>query len=158
MTPEDFQITKARPSDLEEILALLGASELPADGVVEHLSEFFVARDPGGRLAGCAGIEHYGALSLLRSVAVIAELQKSGLGSRLVTVAINEARNSGVKEVVLLTTTARDFFARRFAFEETTRGPYESLLGQSAEWRLPHCSSAVVMSLRLSPESYSLTK
>lgn len=153
MTVPDIQISQATPSDLGEILTLLGAVELPLDGVAEHLSDFILARDGKGRLVGCAGIESYGGIGLLRSVAVDFSLQRSGLGSQLVSVAINNARLKGITEVVLLTTTARDFFVGRFGFKETTREPYEQQLASSAEWRLPRCSSAVVMSLRLSQDA-----
>ena len=146
---DDLQIEKATAGDLDEILELLRRSSLPPDGVAEHLSDFFVARDSTGRLVACAGLERYGAIGLLRSVAVSAELQKSGLGSQLVARMLEEAQHTGSDEVVLLTTTARDFFARRFGFKETTREPYAMQLATSVEWQLPRCSSAIVMSLRL---------
>ena len=152
MTVDGFQIRKATPADLAGILALLRGSSLPPDGVAEHLSEFHVVRDSIDRLVACAGVERYGAIGLLRSVAVSAELQRSGLGSRLVRRVLEEAGRAGMDEVVLLTTTARDFFARRFNFKETTRDPYAEQLALSAEWQLPRCSSAVVMSLRLAKE------
>src|SRR6185503_9066284 len=91
MTVDGFQIRKATPSDLAEILALLRGSSLPPDGVAEHLSEFHVVRDSIDRLVACAGVERYGAIGLLRSVAVSAELQRSGLGSRLVSRVLEEA-------------------------------------------------------------------
>jgi amino-acid N-acetyltransferase len=156
MTPEAFQITKAAPTDLDEILELLDASALPGDGVADHLPDFFVARDSNDHLVGCAGIERYSALGLLRSVAVTADLQRSGLGSRLVTAVLDESQRKEINEVVLLTTTARDFFAHRFGFAETAREPYEERLASSAEWRLPRCSSAVVMSLRLAQKAKPL--
>ena len=153
MSVDDLQIEKATTSDLNEILELLRCSSLPADGVEEHLSDFFVGRDSAGRLVACAAVERYGALGLLRSVAVSTELQKSGLGSLLVRKVLDEAQRTGIDEVVLLTTTALDFFARRFAFRETAREPYRAQLASSVEWQLPRCSSAVVMSLRLVQEA-----
>ena len=147
MSGDDLQIRKAKIADLDEIFDLLRDSSLPPDGVAEHLSDFFVARDSTGRLVGCAAVETYGAIGLLRSVAVSGELRGAGLGSRLVESVLDDARHSGVGEVVLLTTTARDFFARRFGFKETTRELYTAPLTQSVEWQLPRCSSAVVMSL-----------
>ena len=149
MSGDGFQLAAAAPSDLDEILALLTAAELPREGGAEHMRGFVVARDAEGRLVGCAGLERYGALGLLRSVAVASELQRSGLGSRLVSTVLRVARSGGMSEVVLLTTTARDFFARRFGFEETTRADYEQQFAASPEWQLPRCSSAVVMRLNL---------
>ena len=153
MSIDDLQIRKATAADLDQILDLLRVSSLPTDGVEEHLPHFFLARDSTDQLVGCAAVERYGTLGLLRSVAVSAGLQRSGLGSRLVKTVLNDAQHAGIDEVVLLTTTARDFFARHFAFQETTREPYTAQLAHSVEWQLPRCSSAVVMSLRFAKEA-----
>jgi hypothetical protein len=48
-----------------------------------------------------------------------------------------------------LTTTASEFFARRFGFCETPRTVFDKELAGSSEWNLPRCSSAVCMSLNL---------
>lgn len=149
MTRADLNVYCASPSDLNEILSLLTTVNLPHEGVREHLSTFLVMRDEEGRLVGCAGLERHADVGLLRSVAVAPGLQKLGAGSQLTTAAIERAAASGVKEVVLLTTTARDFSARRFGFAEAERGDYESRLAQSPEWNLPRCSSAAFMRLNL---------
>jgi amino-acid N-acetyltransferase len=140
-------IAKASYADLQEILALLAAVQLPQDGVAEHLDGFLIARD-GHRLVGCAGLERYRELGLLRSVAVSPDHQQGGLGTRLTAALLDEAANSGVEEVVLLTTTARDFFALRFGFAEVERAAYDERLVESPEWRLPRCASAVCMAYR----------
>jgi amino-acid N-acetyltransferase len=140
-------IAKASRADLQEILALLTAVELPQEGVAGHLDGFLIARD-GNRLVGCAGLERYRELGLLRSVAVAPDHQQEGLGTRLTAALLNGAANSGVEEVVLLTTTARDFFARRFGFAEVPRAAYDGRLAESPEWRLPRCASAVCMAYR----------
>ena len=51
-------IQRAKPDDLEAVLALLGEVELPTEGVAEHFGEFSIARD-GGKLIGCIGQERY---------------------------------------------------------------------------------------------------
>lgn len=149
MNDQGVSISGASPSDLADILALLTAVGLPHDGVREHLASFLVMRGDEGRLVGCAGVELHGRVGLLRSVAVAPELQKSGAGSRLTAAALEHAKSAGVKDVVLLTTTARDFFARRFGFREADRAGYGSRLAGSPEWRLPRCSSAAFMRLEL---------
>lgn len=150
MTPaETLAVKSAAPADLTEILTLLAAVELPADGVAAQLADFLVAHDAAGRLAGCVGLERYGDVGLLRSLAVAPELQRTGLGSRLVAALLARARDAGVREITLLTTTARDFFARRFGFTETRRAVYETRLGASPEWRLQTCASAAFMRLPL---------
>lgn len=149
MMNEKFTIAAALPEDKAAVLNLLTRTNLPHDGISEYLENFLVARDESRAVIGCAGLEHQGKLGLLRSVAVSPELQKSGLGSRLVEAVINEAKRSGLREIILLTTTAREFFARRFNFVETGRENYNENLKDSSEWMLPRCSAAAMMKLEL---------
>ena len=102
-------------------------------------------RDDAGKLIACAGVEHYGDIGLLRSVAVVPGGQKTGLGTRLIESVLTQAAQSGIVEMVLLTTTARDFFAGKLGFQVTSREPYQERLAASPEWQLPRCASAVVM-------------
>jgi amino-acid N-acetyltransferase len=142
-------IERAAAADLPELLSLLDSVRLPREGVAEHLSGFLVARDATGRVAGCVGMERHGPVALLRSAAVAPDVQGAGLGSRLTAALLELARAEGVAEVVLLTTTARDFFADKFGFREAARSDYDAQLAGSPEWRLPLCSSAVFMRLAL---------
>lgn len=86
---------------------------------------------------GTVGLERYGQVGLLRSAAVAPELQHSGIGSCLTAALLERAANDRVEKVVLLTLTARDFFARRFGFSEATRSDYDKQLGASSEWKMP---------------------
>jgi amino-acid N-acetyltransferase len=149
MDCEGVKISNASPSELSEILALLSKVDLPHEGVAEHLGGFLVARDEEGLLVGTVGLERYGQVGLLRSAAVAPGVQHSGLGSCLTSTLLKRAARDGVEKVVLLTSTARDFFARRFGFAESSRLDYEEQLSASPEWSLPRCSSAVCMSLDL---------
>jgi len=135
---------KAATGDLESVLALLQSVSLPSEGVREHLNTFVVV-EQDGLIIGCAGYEPYGDLALLRSVAVRPQSQNSELGSALVTNVLKSAAARGVKELVLLTTTAKNFFIRRHGFEVAVREDFESRLSASSEWNLPRCSSAVVL-------------
>ncbi len=151
-------ISKAEVSDLEEILSLLNTVDLPPDGVAEHLGGFLIARDNKGRLIGCAGIERHGRLGLLRSAAVTPELQRSGLGTRLTEAILQDAARQGISEALLLTTTARDFFEKKFGFSVTVREDYDERLAQSPEWRLPRCSSAALMKVDIQPEEHRIER
>jgi amino-acid N-acetyltransferase len=142
-------IERAVATDLDETLELLREVDLPIEGVTEHFSEFFVARDDG-KLTGCVGLERCGNAALLRSLAVSPSLQRSGLGRSLTKRLLDSAYSSGVNDVVLLTTTAADFFSRHFGFASVERKQFDDLFADSIEWRLPRCSSAVCMHLRLS--------
>ena len=148
MNCENIVITNASADDLQAILDLLSQVQLPHDGVAENLSDFLVARDES-RLIATIGIERHGDTALLRSAAVAPEYQGCGIGSRLTEHLLQRATNDGMERVVLLTTTATDFFARRFGFCETSRTIFDKELTASSEWNLPRCSSAVCMSLDL---------
>ena len=149
MNCENITITDAAPDDLRDILDLLSQVQLPHDGVAENVRTFLIARDESSRLIATIGLERHGNTALLRSAAVAPEFQGCGIGSRLTEQLLQQATNEGVERVVLLTTTARDFFGRRFGFCETPRIEYDKELSESSEWNLPRCSSAVCMSLDL---------
>lgn len=146
-------ISKAESSALQDILSLLKIVDLPHDGVAEHLYGFFIARDAQARIVGCIGMERHGSLGLLRSAAVSPEFQRLGLGTRLTEAILQDAASQGLSEVLLLTTTARDFFAKKFGFVVAPRDEYDEHLMHSPEWRLPRCSSAVLMKRRLTNET-----
>lgn len=149
MNCENIIITDASPDDLRNILDLLTQVELPHDGVAENVDAFLVAKDDSSRLIATVGLERHGNTALLRSAAVAPEYQGCGIGSRLTQNLLERATSNGVERVVLLTSTASEFFARRFGFCETSRTVFDKELAGSSEWNLPRCSSAVCMSLDL---------
>ena len=149
MNYENIAISEASSEDLHDIIDLLSQVQLPHDGVAENLSAFLVARDQSARLIGAIGLERHGNTALLRSAAVSPAYQGAGVGSQLTEKLLQRATHDGVETVVLLTSTAREFFARRFGFRETPRAVFDKDLLTSSEWNLPCCSSAVCMSLDL---------
>jgi N-acetylglutamate synthase-like GNAT family acetyltransferase len=144
-------IETASPACLGEVLTILSRAELPPDGVEEYLDGFLVARNGGGQIIGCIGLERHGKLGLLRSAAVLPEFRGQRIGNKLVRELLNRAANDGFTEVALLTTTAKDYFAGKFGFKETKRTRFQKRLANSPEWNLPRCSSAVLMTLKLKP-------
>lgn len=149
MNCENISITNASTDDLPEILALLSDVQLPHDGVAENVDNFFVARDASAQLVATIGLERHGCTGLLRSAAVAPQYQGCGIGSQLTRRLLEQATSDGVERVVLLTSTASEFFARHFGFCETPRAVFDNELAASSEWTLPRCSSAVCMSLAL---------
>lgn len=143
------EIVRAHAAEFAEVLGLLSEVDLPPEGVQEHFGEFLVAHDAAGELVGCVGQERYGNVALLRSLAVKPGQQGQGLGRALTLELLSDARAKGINEVVLLTTTAADFFQRHFGFEPAERQRYDAALADSPEWKLPRCSSAVCLSLQL---------
>jgi amino-acid N-acetyltransferase len=149
MNCENITITDASSDDLRDILDLLSVVQLPHDGVAENVSGFLVARDESSRLIATIGLERHGVTGLLRSAAVAPGYQGCGIGSRLTKNLLELATKNGVESVVLLTSTATEFFGRRFGFCETSRTAFDKEFAGSLEWNLPRCSSAVCMSLNL---------
>jgi amino-acid N-acetyltransferase len=136
-------IELAQPSDLDEIVALLVANQLPPEGLREHLATTFVARD-GHRIVGCAALEPYADGALLRSVAVLSEYRGRRLGRALIETAIRHARNYPVPAVYLLTTTAEDYF-QADGFERIARGDVPATVQASIEFTSACPSSATPM-------------
>ncbi len=90
---------------------LLEAVELPTEDLTGELLEGFLVARAGHDVVGAAGIEHFDDVALLRSVVVREDMRGTGLGKRLVAAMEEGARQAGVRELYLLTTTAADFFA-----------------------------------------------
>jgi len=152
MTHHVITIEKASPARLEELLEILSVVDLPRDGVEDYIEYFLVARDGSGKILGCVGLERHGELGLLRSAAVIPEFQGQWIGTKLIRELLIRAAGVGLTEVALLTTTAKDYFERKFGFQEAERARYEKRLRNSPEWNLPRCSSAAFMTLKLEPD------
>lgn len=133
----------ATPGDLSRVCALLASASLPVAGVEPHLTEFIVAEDDAG-LVGVIGRETYGSTALLRSAAVEPRVRGTGLGSLLVRELTERAKADGVRSLILLTTTAEQWFPR-FGFVPITRDSVPVALRASEELRGACPASAVVM-------------
>lgn len=141
----DYVIRAATVADWSGVAELLESAQLPLDGAQAHLSDFVLAlRD--GELIGCAGLERYGEAALLRSVAVRATERSRGVGRALVEAALAQARADGIRKIVLLTETARDYFYR-FGFREISRAEAPEAVKASAEFTTACPQSATVMLL-----------
>jgi len=138
-------IRGSTPNDWPPIADLLSASALPLDGAAEHLPEFVVA-ERGGVVVGCAAVERYADVGLLRSVAVVASERGLGTGASLVSRCISDARAAGLDALVLLTTTAERYFPR-FGFDVIDRAHVPDAVRASAEFRGACPASAVAMRL-----------
>jgi len=140
-------IRNAVPEDLPGILRLLSGLRLPVAGVAEHLAHFLVL-ECDGHLVGTVGLEVHGDQGLLRSLGVVADRQGWGYGQHLYEAILERARSLGLREVVLLTETARKFFARQ-GFAVIPREAAGPRLGASVEFRSACPASAVCMRLKL---------
>jgi amino-acid N-acetyltransferase len=142
------RIRQARPEDLGRITELLQTASLPTAGIAEHAGTFLVA-EADRAIIGAIGLEVYGETGLLRSAVVDAAIRSEGIGSALCAELLVLARTLGVKKLILLTTTAEEYF-RRKGFQTIDRTTVEGPVTQSEEFRGACPASAVCMEVLLS--------
>lgn len=92
--------------------ALLSANDLPVSDLKNNAHVVLFGCTSEGTLDGVVGLELYGEVALLRSLAVPAASRSNGLGAALVAHAERHAADQGVGTLYLLTTTAAGFFER----------------------------------------------
>jgi amino-acid N-acetyltransferase len=138
-----FSLTRAAPTDLSAILALLREAQLLETGVEQVLGSTLVAR-ASGKLMGCAAVERHAAHGLLRSVAVASDWQGRGVGRALVSESLGLAESAGVTSLYLLTTTAPAFF-ERFGFARCARTEAPAAIASSWEFQAGCPASATFM-------------
>jgi N-acetylglutamate synthase-like GNAT family acetyltransferase len=123
----------ARPHDLPEALALLRRVDLSEKDVAERWGHYFVVHEDDGRVVGVAGLEIHGDDGLLRSIAVDDDYRRQNLGASLVEAAFDRAAKLGLDTVYLLTTDARDYFAR-LGFADCPREEAPRAIAESWEF------------------------
>lgn len=137
----------ATENDWQQVGQLLCDVHLPLNGAEAHLRDFLLAYQ-GPTLAGCAALERYGEAALLRSVATDEAFRGIGLGQALVRQVIESARHEGIKTIVLMTTTADQFYPR-FGFNVIRRDEAPEAVKVSEEFQGACPDSAVTMQLKL---------
>jgi amino-acid N-acetyltransferase len=142
-------VRSATGADYPGVIALLEAAGLPTAGVPRTLGDFLVA-DAGDGLAGAIGLERYGSSALLRSAVVRPGDQGTGIGAALVGALLDRARDGGLREIYLLTTTAERWFPR-FGFTPIEREQVPDAVRASVEFREACPASAAVMRMLLRP-------
>ena len=100
--------TRLQPGELSGLARLLSASSLPSADLAEPDRVFF--RFGVDHIVGYGGLEGEGTDRLLRSVIVLPHRRGHGVGRAIVATLEREARELGVQQLHLLTTTAAPFF------------------------------------------------
>ncbi len=94
------------------VTRILGEAGLPYSDLTDaHLEHFFGCGSISAP-EGIVGLELYGSVALLRSLAVSSKCRRRGCGTALVAQAELFAQSQGAREICLLTTTAQRFFER----------------------------------------------
>ena len=99
-----MHIRQANAEDFPSIKALI--AQYPEVLVQDHLpdpEEFFVAEE-NGTIVGCCALEVYSQrLAEVRSLTVAKEHQGKGIGTALIAMCLNAAKERGVYEVLTIT-------------------------------------------------------
>lgn len=121
-----MKIRKAKISDVHKIYELIKKYSqknlmLPRalSELYENIQEFFVV-EKGGRLIGCASVHvTWEDLAEIKSLAVAPGYKGKGIGSKLIDVCHNTAKELGVKRVFALTFVPE--FFKKHGYSETSR-------------------------------------
>jgi amino-acid N-acetyltransferase len=130
----DSQIRPARPDELDTIERLLKPVGLPIFGAADFLDTFWIAEDAEG-VTGCVGLEVYGDAGLLRSAVVTDKMRGTGLGARLTRRVIDEARETGIRDLYLFTMDKGPFF-KHMGFEDCTMEDFSENGRKATQWRM----------------------
>ncbi len=141
------RLRSAQPEDLDTVTTLLTEAGLPTAGVSDHLGGFLLA-EREKESVGVGGLEIYGDVALLRSLAVRQQERNSGIGATLLEQLMTNAHSRGAMRLILLTTTAEHYFARK-GFIRIDRSSLSGPIAGSKEFTGACPSSAVCMELRL---------
>jgi len=144
----DIELQNALKEDLQLIVNLLKDSNLPHEDVPSKLDCMFIAYTTSNEVVGIGGVEIYGEYGLLRSLVVKEGLRGKGYGKRLCLKLMERAKQKGVKEVYLLTTTARTFF-EKLGFSVIQRSEVPEVIRKTDEFSSLCPSTAVCMMRRI---------
>jgi amino-acid N-acetyltransferase len=123
---------------------LLAACSLPNTDLSAAKLEHFFGCGPETNPRGVVGVELYGDVALLRSLAVDEKVRGRGCGRRLVEEAEHYARRNGVKRLYLLTMTAEKFF-QALGYAAVARDALPQAIRGTSEFSTLCSASAAVM-------------
>ncbi len=124
-----------RPATIEDVVKILGlVNELAATqvmlprspaSVIENIRDFIIA-DVDGEFAGCGALAVvWSDIAEIRSIAVSPKAQKLGIGKRIATALIDEARRLGIPKVFAFTYVQTFFEKLEFSVVEHEALPHK---------------------------------
>jgi amino-acid N-acetyltransferase len=143
-----MDIVPAAAGDLPAIRDLLQGCALSTDDVDGSGAQRFLVAGECKDLLGCIGLEAHGAAGLLRSFAVAPGSRGRGVGAMLHGRAVELARELGIRDLYILTTTVRER-ALRDGFEDVARESVPEAIREGSQFRGLCPTSAACMRLRV---------
>ncbi len=139
----NIEFGKTPPEKLSEVMALLTLANLPVNDIGENVELF--ALETNEQIIATAGLETNGRIGLLRSVSVLDSQKGKGYGLLIVQKLEKYAERQGIKELYLLTTTAKEFFEKKCNYKVIERTHVPTEIQSSQQFASVCPSSAVVM-------------
>lgn len=132
-------------------MTLLEQGQLLTADLPAGLPDFVIAREDGAPV-GVAGLERFGSVALLRSVAVDPAHQGKGIAGTMIEQLLARVDAARLRELYLITTTADRYF-ERYGFAPVSRELVPPAIQQTRQFSGLCPSSAVVMKRTLNQES-----
>ena len=132
-------------TDLVSVFALLERCDLKHCDISEQDPPRFFGIRQGDELLAVIGLEPFGAVGLLRSLAVAPSCRGQGLAHRLIAHLEAQALAQGVTTLYLLTTSADTLF-RRLGYVDTARTMAPDVIRATSQFSGLCPSSSVLMS------------
>lgn len=136
-----MDLIKAETKDLDLIEGLLKQNDLPYQDIKTGGKDFFLAYDNSLNV-GIIGLEKFGSIALLRSMTVKEEYRNIGYGKQICSLLMEYAKAQDIRELYLLTTTAKDFF-EKIGFEIIERNSAPDAIKTTTEF-LGLCPASAV--------------
>lgn len=139
----NIEFKKTSPEKVSELLSLLQKANLPVNDIGEKVELFSLESSEG--IIGTAGLEIDGQIGLLRSISVLESQKGKGFGHLIVQNLEAYAQTQNIKELYLLTTTAKDFFEKKCNYDVVERVNVPTEIQNSQQFTSVCPASAVVM-------------
>lgn len=146
-----LQIESTRPDDEKTVIALLEQGQLLTEDLPAGLPDFIIARE-NKTPVGVAGLERFGSVGLLRSVAVAPAHRGKGIADRMIRQLLATADAARLRELYLITKTADHYFDR-YGFAPVSRELVPESIQRTRQFSGLCPLSAVVMKRPTNPES-----
>jgi amino-acid N-acetyltransferase len=143
MNKNSIEFHFAKPENIGDLQQLLKSADLPCTDIEKHIHNFVFIKD-GPVFIGCAALEIYGDLALLRSVAVHEKYRSQGIGKVLVNEILRFGNSHQIKKFYLLTTKAEAFF-KNLGFEVIDRNAAPKRIQETIEFSSICPESSVLM-------------
>ena len=139
-----MNIRRAVAEDRAAIMTLLTAGQLPVEDLEAEPLDLFLVLEDGLSVVGTVGLERYGDIALVRSLAVASNARGQGHGQALAPAAESLAARSGISTLYLLTTSAEGFFRSR-GYKTISRDECPAAIRATPQFSALCPATAVVM-------------